>query len=275
MPFDLLTTRKVLRLSGEDVLLFLQGLVTNDVMRLAAEGAQYAGLLTPQGKFLHGFFLYWHDGAVLLDVRADRAEDLGKRLAMYKLRSRVVIEHTDLKVAAVWGDGSCPALSGVAVADPRFAAMGWRLVGTEGVLRGVGEQMEAGSYETHRMALGVWDEAELTPEKSFPLPFGFEQLHAVDFRKGCYVGQEVTARTKHLGKLNKIVFCVRGAAVPPAGTELSEGTQVLGAMIASDGERGIAFLNAEMVEALKGRIAYGGGELSVSVPSWFKNSPEA
>ncbi len=270
MPVCPLPSRQIIRLSGEDALPFLQGLVTNDVMRLPAEGVQYAALLTPQGKFLFGFFLYWLDGAVLLDVQRERAEALMQRLKLYRLRSRVQIDATELRVAAAWGEAPALPAGATAFADPRSGLMGMRLVGA----------MEAGgdaaAYERMRLELGMPDEGcDLTPDKSFPLMFGFEAMGAVDFRKGCYVGQEVTARTKHLGQLRKFIYTVRGA-LPAQGEAVLQGDTRVGDMLSSMDGVGLALLQVEAAEqGLQFSCLGTDGSFSASVPSWLKNRPEA
>lgn len=277
MEFSLLPTRSVLRLHGEETLAFLQGLVTNDVMRLEKEGAQYAALLTPQGKFLHGFFLVWDAGAVLLDVGA-RAEDLLQRLKMYRLRSKVAMEMTPLKVAACWGEAGLPALPAAlrGFADPRFAGMGYRIIGEEAALAAWGAGFSAGDYEAMRLGHGMIDESrDVRPEKHFPLHFGFEALHGVDFRKGCYVGQEVTARTKHLGRIGKAVYRVQGSPLPASGTLLEVAGKTAGEMLSGAGNIGIALLDMALVAEAGGTVSYAGGALSVSVPSWSSQGLES
>ncbi len=266
MPIASLPSRSVLRLEGDDTLAFLQGLVTNDVMRLKAERAQYAALLTPQGKFLYGFFLYALGNAVLIDVDGARAAELLQRLKMYRLRSKVEIDFLpEMKVFAGW---DAPAPEG-AYADPRLAELGWRVVS-----EGMQTDATAQAYAQMRLSLSVPDESvDLVPEKSFPLHFGFEDLHAVDFRKGCYVGQEVTARTKHLGTMRKFLYRVEGAgSLPPAGSAIMAGSDVAGEMCSSEGGVGLAILQAEKAS---GALSYAGGALSASLPNWARNIPAA
>ena len=258
--YCLLSDRAVLRLSGADTLTFLQGLVTVDVLRLPERGAQFAALLTPQGKYLHSFFLIWNDGAVLLDVARARFPDLLARLKMYRLRSLVTIEETTLRVGAGWGE----AVVEGAVVDPRLEALGWRLISDVHPA----ETATAEEYDLHRLVLGVPADADLVPDKSFPLQFGFEDLHAVDFAKGCYVGQEVTARTKHRGTLAKILCSVRGVLPEPGAELLREGAAV-GVMLSGRGEHGLALISAEAAKT-GAALHHTSGEVSPAIATWFK-----
>ncbi|MFW8594603.1 YgfZ/GcvT domain-containing protein [Cribrihabitans neustonicus] len=224
-----MSDRCILRLSGADTRSFLQGLVTNNVDRLD-QGLVYAALLTPQGKYLADFFLVPEGDAVLLDVAAPLAEGLKKRLAMYRLRADVQIGETELKVQR----GTGPAPEG-AFADPRNAEMGWRLYGAEG--GDDGSDWDAIRVRHCIPETGV----ELTGD-TFILEAGFEALNGVDFRKGCYVGQEVTARMKHKTELRKGFRTVKVEGKAPAGTEITAGGKPAGALFTQSGGQGIAYL---------------------------------
>ncbi|MBK5928494.1 YgfZ/GcvT domain-containing protein [Rhodobaculum claviforme] len=223
--------RRVLRISGADRIGFLQGLVTND-MRKLAHGPVYAALLTPQGKYLADFLLIEDDESVLLDVHADLADGLARRLTMYRLRADVQIAPTDLKVSR--GLGTPPP---GAVCDPRHAALGWRLYGPDA---GGDPQTD---WDGIRVANCIPETGiELHPEATFILEAGFERLAGVDHRKGCYVGQEVTARMKHKTELRKglVTVSVEGDAAP--GTEITDGTRPVGTLHTRAGDRAIAYL---------------------------------
>lgn len=224
--------RTILRITGADRESFLQGLVTNDVRNL--ERMTYSALLTPQGKYIADFFLVPAEDAILLDVPAGLSADLAKRLNMYKLRADVAIEQADLY--AIRGTET-PAPDG-AQPDPRHPALGWRLYSETpgdaptvdwGALR-VAHNIPAAGHE-------------LTPE-SYILEAGFERLNGVDFRKGCYVGQEVTARMKHKTELRKGFATVALDGPPPiAGTKVTnaDGKEV-GELTTVAGNRAIAYL---------------------------------
>ena len=224
-----MSDRRILRLSGSDAKSFLQGLVTNNVDRLG-DGLVYAALLTPQGKYIADFFLAPDGDAVLLDVEASLAEGLLKRLNMYRLRADVQVEMTELQVMR--GTGAAPE---GALADPRHPAMGWRLYGTEG-----GD--DGSDWDAIRVAHCIPETGvELGPD-SYILEAGFEDLNGVDFRKGCYVGQEVTARMKHKTELRKGFRTVEVEGSAPVGTEITAGGKPVGTLFTQSGGKGIAYL---------------------------------
>ena len=202
--------RTVLRVSGPEAAEFLQGLVTNDVAQLK-HGLVYAAMLTAQGKYRADFFLVpQQDGSVLLDVAAALAEDLTRALSLYKLRAKVTLEPTEITVS----QGTGPAPEG-AFADPRHPSLGWR--GYDG------QPSQPADWNALRVAACVPQSGvELTPD-TFILEAGFERLGGVDFRKGCYVGQEVTARMKHKTELRKGLALVEVQGSAPVGTEIMAG----------------------------------------------------
>jgi folate-binding protein YgfZ len=224
-----MTERTVLALTGADREHFLQGLVTNDV-RKAQGGLIYAALLTPQGKYIADFFIAGQPDRHLIDVTTPLAAPLAQRLAMYKLRADVQIATTDLTVSR--GTGTAPA---GAYPDPRHPGLGWRHYGHSDL-----------SDRTDWTALRV---AHLIPETgielttdTYILEAGFERLHGVDFRKGCYVGQEVTARMKHKTELKKGLALVTISGTAPPGTPLMAADREAGTLFTQSGDRAIAFL---------------------------------
>jgi folate-binding protein YgfZ len=233
------TDRAVLRLAGEGVRDFLQGLVTNDVAGLD-RGPVYAALLSPQGKYLFDFLMVADGDGVLLDVKADRAAALAQRLAMYRLRARIAIEAAPL--AVIVGTGTPPA---GAHPDPRDPGLGWRLYATDPAAALVGlAPLDPAAWHAARIARAVPDTGvELLPDDSYILEAGFERLHGVDFRKGCYVGQEVTARMKHKTELRKGLVPVRVEGdAPPPGTEITAGGRPAGTLYSVAGGQGLAHL---------------------------------
>ncbi|MFC2966676.1 CAF17-like 4Fe-4S cluster assembly/insertion protein YgfZ [Acidimangrovimonas pyrenivorans] len=223
--------RRLFRITGADRQEFLQGLVSNDVAGLET-GLVYAALLTPQGKYLADFFLVPMGDAILLDVADSLADGLIRRLTMYKLRADVQIEPSGLHVSR--GLGTPPA---GAYRDPRHPALGWRAYS-----EAAGSEPQV-DWDAIRVAHCIPESGiELIPEDSFILEAGFERLHGVDFRKGCYVGQEVTARMKHKTELRKglAIVEVRGAAAP--GTEITAGGKPAGTLFTRSGDRAIAYL---------------------------------
>jgi len=223
------TDRTIFRLTGDDARDFLQGLVTNDVKKLD-QGLVYAALLTPQGKYMADFFLVPEGENILIDVSSDLAAMLFQRLSMYKLRAQVTLEETDLTVKRGTGD-----LPDGAFADPRHPEMGWRLYGAEGG--------DDGSDWTALRVTNLVPETgvELTPD-SFILEAGFERLNGVDFRKGCYVGQEVTARMKHKTELRKGLARVSVEGKAATGDKILNGVKEAGELLSRAGDEAIAYL---------------------------------
>jgi len=226
-------TRRILRLTGKDTISFLQGLVSNDVAKLK-DGLVYAALLTPQGKYIADFFLVPEGDAVLLDVAEGLADGLEKRLAMYRLRADVAISPSGLNLQR--GTGPAPD---AAWDDPRHPDMGWRAY-TSGAPGDDGTDWDA-----IRVAHCIPETAiELTPD-SYILEAGFEALHGVDFRKGCYVGQEVTARMKHKTELRKGLRVVGVAGAAPVGTPITAGDKLVGTLFTQSEGRAIAYLRLD------------------------------
>ncbi|GAA4222785.1 hypothetical protein GGQ68_000990 [Sagittula marina] len=240
------SARKVLRVSGPEARPFLQGLVTNDVDRLDT-GAVYAAMLTPQGKLRCDFFLLPDGDDVLIDVAAEAAPALLQILTMYKLRSDVTVAETDLTVTR--GLGEPPE---GAFADPRDPSMGWR-----GYHGQPGEDVD---WDALRVAALVPEQGvELTPD-TFILEAGFERLNGVDFKKGCYVGQEICARMKHKTELRKGLARVTVDGAAPVGTEIVAGGKVVGTLFTQAGGEGIAYLRfdraSDDMQAGEARVSY-------------------
>ena len=224
-----MSDRTVLGISGEEARDFLQGLVTNDVAKLE-HGLVYAAMLTPQGKYRADFFLAPMGDAILLDVDSALAPGLKQALTMYKLRSKVEITETDRVVTRGLGDAPEGAF-----ADPRDPALGWR--GYDGQ---PGD--DSVDWDAVRVAALVPQSGvELTPD-SFILEMGFERLNGVDFRKGCYVGQEVTARMKHKTELRKGLAKVAVEGSAPVGTDITVDDKPSGTLFTQAGGQGLAYL---------------------------------
>jgi tRNA-modifying protein YgfZ len=198
-----LVDRALVRLSGEDVRGFLQGLVTNDVETLAPERPLWAGLLTAQGKALFDFIL-WADGAdVLVDCEREAAGDLARRLTLYRLRRPIAIAREE-NLCVHWAPAGTEG-----VADPRLPALGRRWLAPAGA-------EAADGWRAHRLSLGVTEGlAELGSDKSLWLECNAAELAGVSFAKGCYVGQENTARMNWRNKVNRRLVVVRANAPGP------------------------------------------------------------
>lgn len=296
MKAVVLHDRKVIAVSGADRRKFLQGLVTNDIRRLAPDRACYTGLLTGQGKLLYDFFVVDDGDRILIDIAAIHVEDFFNRLTKFRLRAAVeFVEATPaMAVAAVWGaeaaarlglepsegmagKGTLVAAHGVFI-DPRLAALGARLIFPAGLpieaeLAQLGfARATAADYVTHRLALGVADSTEIGGEICYALEANFEPLHGVDFKKGCYVGQELTARMKLKGELRKRVLPVIGtASLPAAGTPVTADGIELGALLAAAGNQGLALLRLDrLANAKEGAIRVLEVPVSVQWPSWLR-----
>lgn len=241
--------RRILLLTGTDVETFLQGLVTNDVAHLK-NGLVYAALLTPQGKYIADFFLVPHKDGVLLDVAEHLADDLTRRLGMYKLRSDVTIAPAGLNVQR--GTTAPPP---DARPDPRHPELGWRRYSDDP------EGDDGTDWDAIRVAHCVPESGiELGPD-TFILEAGFEALHGVDFRKGCYVGQEVTARMKHKTELRKGLRVVDIDGDAATGTEITAGGKVAGTLHTRAGDKAIAYLR---LDRAKGELTAGDARVALS-----------
>lgn len=229
-------SREILKITGEDREHFLQGLVSNDVARLK-DGLVYTAMLTPQGKYIADFFLVPAGDAILLDVDAGLAPMLMQRLTMYKLRSKVTIAP-----AALYLHRGLGARPDDGFADPRHDALGWR------AYREDPQGEDTTDWTALRVGLGVPETgAELGPD-SFILEMGFERLKGVDFKKGCYVGQEVTARMKHKTELRKGLARVVGVAPLRAGADILSEGKPAGTVLSVAGNRALAYLRFDRAE---------------------------
>ncbi len=276
--FAILDDRGLLRVAGEDSVQFLQGLVSNDIRNVGPARAIYAALLTPQGKYLHDFFVLVVDGVLLLDCERARLDDLKKRLSMYKLRSKVTIEDVSdgYAVAALFGPdwrvgfgageaagAAVPVGAGVVLVDPRLAEAGGRAVlprgDAEAVLVEAGlTKATAADYDRLRRRLGLPDGSrDLVVDRSILLESGFDELNGVDWKKGCYMGQELTARTKYRGLVKKrLVPVVLDGPPPQPGTPVTlagrEAGELRSAATTENGGIGLALLRLEsLAEAEK------------------------
>jgi len=226
--------RTVLRMTGADCRHFLQGLVTHDAQ---LGTLVYSALLTPQGKYLADFFLLDRGDDILLDVKTDLAASLLQRLSMYRLRADVQIEEAGLSVAR--GQGTGPDGS---FADPRHAGLGWRAYGITG-------GAAVTDWDALRVSHVIPETGiELIPDESYILEMGFDRLAGVDHRKGCYVGQEVTARMKHKTELRKGLAQVAIDGAAPVGTAILASGKPAGTLFTQSGGRALAYLRFDRAE---------------------------
>lgn len=228
--------RVILELSGSDAQRFLQDLVTNDIGTTEGQ-LVYTALLSPQGKYLFDFFVCKDGERWLIDVAADRAAALAQRLTMYRLRADVAIAQSTLAVSR--GTGAPPK---GALADPRHPELGWRHYGAD-------EADDGTDWDAVRVAQCVPETGiELIPDQSYILECGFDRLNGVDFRKGCYVGQEVTARMRHKTELRKGLRRVALSGAVPIGTEITTSGKTVGQVFTQSGSAAIAYLRFDRAQ---------------------------
>lgn len=277
-----LTARAVLRVTGEDTEKLLQGLVTNSVARLGEERAVFAALLTPQGKILADFFLVKDADRVLIEAPAALLNDLAKRLALYKLRAKAVIEpQPNLTVLAAWGGQRRPEFAEALVyGDPRLTDLGWRvivdvrladaMIAASGCHRAVGAD-----YQRHRIELAIPEGGrDYAYGDAFPHEAALDQLNGIDFRKGCYVGQEIVSRMEHRGTARtRIVSVEAELPLPSAGSALSAGETPVGTLGSVAGPRGIGLVRldrAAKAMAAGVPVTAAGLVVRVSIPAWAR-----
>ncbi|MBV8848142.1 MAG: folate-binding protein YgfZ [Methylobacteriaceae bacterium] len=251
----LLTDRGVLRVGGPQCEPFLQDLVSNDVTTLAASEARYAALLTPQGKILFDMIIIAieEDGArgFLIDCARDQAADLAKRLGFYKLRAKVIIEDVSDRMAVLAYLDAAPQIDAIIVRDPRSELLGYRVyVARE---HAPATQASIETYETRRVEAGVpRGGVDFEYGDAFPHEANLDQLNGIDFKKGCYVGQEVVSRMQHRGTARKRVVKVAFTGeAPPPGSEIKAGDALIGTMGSSAGGRGLALVRLDRLEEAK------------------------
>ncbi len=263
-----LTDRGVVRVGGPEARGFLQGLVTGNVLTLEPGEARWAALLSPQGKILFDFLMSAERETngpeeILLDVKRDMTADLVKRLTMYKLRAKVEIsdESASLGVIALYGGAP-----GEGARDSRHSALGTRLIlpvaRIEAQMLTFGGDAGLSDYAAHRIVLGVPEGGvDFAYGDAFPHEADMDQLNGVDFKKGCFIGQEVVARMQYRGTTrNRVLKVALEGAAPPPGATVMAGQTRIGVMGSSAGARGLALLRIDRAEeaALAGQTLVSG-----------------
>jgi len=291
----MLAERGVLEIAGADRHAFLQGLISNDVSKAAPDRAIHAALLTAQGKYLNDFFVVALGEALYLDAEAARLEELRRRLSLYKLRSKVTLAIASERfgVAVAWGTGAAAALGlpeqpgaarefagGLAYVDPRLAALGARALlpcgaGTAALAEAGLAQGDAAAYDRLRLSLGVPDGSrDLEVERAILLESGFDELNGIDWQKGCYMGQELTARTKYRALIKKRLLPVDvEGKLPPPGTPVMLGDAEAGELRSGRDGLALALLRLEAVEAAAktgAALTAGEARLTPHQPEWLK-----
>ena len=292
-----LPARGLLAASGKDAGKLLQGLISNDIELVSPERAIYAALLTPQGKYLHDFFVLAHpDGdGFLLDCEAERLPDLARRLAMYRLRAEAEFADVsaNLAVAALFGEGALDRLSlpaeegrvrplggGIVYVDPRLAAVGARAVlpaaTASAALEAAGlAAADAAAYDRWRLSHGLPDGSrDIAIDKSLLIECGFDELHGIDYDKGCYVGQEITARTHYRAKIRKRLIPVAvDGPLPPPGTPIADGAdRPAGELRSGREDRALALLRLDRIGRAEPSDSLHAGRtrLTVARPDWMR-----
>ena len=289
----MLPDRGLVAVAGADVRPFLQGLISQDIAKVSDAHAAYGALLTPQGKFLHDFFVLQIGDTLYLECEAARADDLATRLGRYKLRAQVALSVASdrFAIAAVIGPESNAALGlpatagaarplddGVGFVDPRLAAMGCRVTlpgpTAAASLAALGlTTADHTAYERQRLELGLADGSrDLEVEKSTLLESNFDELNGLDWDKGCYMGQELTARTKYRGLVKRRLWPIAIAGPPPPpGTPVTADDKPVGTMRTAAGDIGLALLRRE---AIDGDLVLTAGEarLTPRRPSWARDA---
>jgi folate-binding protein YgfZ len=244
--FATLPSRALISVSGPDWKPFLQGLLTQDVETLVTGEARFSALLTPQGKLLFDMFVIGADDGCLIDVAAERRAALQQRLMIYRLRAKVEIKPVDWAVAALW---PAPAMAPPRwTADPRLAGLGlrgYRAEPPEGAVT-----VDEAAYHRHRLALGVPDpDADCPSETAYPIEANFDLLGGIDFKKGCFVGQETTSRMKRRGQIKNRMMAIAFDGPPPSfGAEVLAGERRAGEVLSGQDGRAMALLRLDRIE---------------------------
>lgn len=249
MEYFLLENRQVIVISGTDRGRFLQGIITNDVGKINLDSYIYALMLTPQGKLLYDFFIIERDNSYLLDCPLPYVGEIVKKFNIYKLRSDIQISGpTKHRVYA-----SSSKFNDLFLPDPRNAALGYRAI-IDPTITFIGTPQDINRYNMHRIDLLIPDMVDdLESGTYFPLELHLDNLNAIDYKKGCYVGQEVTARTHYRGVVRKKIYkaeVVKGGPIE-AKTDIYADERKIGQTLSFIEKQGLCLCKIEEVEASK------------------------
>ena len=259
-----LPARGIIEVSGDDRVSFLQGLVSNDVALAAPGHSIWAALLTPQGKYLADFFIFAEADRLLLDCEAAQIGGLVQKLSRFRLRAKVALRDASAELAVYVGWDGAPPLAG-ASADSRLAAAGWRALAAPGLA----VSATAEGWDAHRLALGLPDGTrDLEADKTVLLEAGFDELNGISWTKGCYMGQELTARTKYRGLLKRrlVPVTVEGT-LPAPGTPVRRGGMEVGTMRSGRDGAGLAVLR---LDSLGAALECGDAVLHPQPAAWMR-----
>jgi hypothetical protein len=282
MKAALLPDRGIIKVSGETTRSFLNGLFTSDIGEVTPGIARYAALLTPQGKIIADFIVTEAEaedgGGFFLDCPRALVRTLMERLNLYKLRTKIAIEDAseDLGVMAVWG-GTAATDNGLVYPDPRLPALGLRVIlpapSAADVAGDIGATLvDESQYEAHRIALGVpRGGLDFIYSDAFPHDADMDQFGGVDFKKGCYVGQEVVSRVEHRGSARMRVVPVRyDEHAPEAGIPVMLGEKTVGTMGSSTGGKGLALLRLDRIDNADAPLDAGGIPIRLAYADWIR-----
>ena len=261
-----LASRALIGVSGEDWRSFLQGLITQDVETLSPGQARFGALLNPQGRLLFDLFVIGRDEGAWLDVERAHREALIMRLTMYRLRAKVAIAADETKVFALFSahsreDANDSDGAALIVPDPRLPALGWRAYGE------LTANADEAAYDVHRLALGVPGPADWGVEKTYPIEANFDLLNGIDFKKGCFVGQETTSRMKRRGQIkNRMLPLAFDGPPPAAGAELLNGERRAGEVLSGRDGRAMALVR---LDRLEGDLTADARPVQAEVPAWL------
>jgi len=261
--FAALPSRALIAVQGPDWRVFLHGLLSQDVETLKPGEARFAGLLTPQGRLLFDMFVVARAEGAWLDVEAERRTAVMQRLAMYRLRAKVEIVADETPVAGLFGDVE-DAGEGWAL-DPRLSDLGWR---GYGLAPPAGARIDAeDAYDAHRLALGVPGPADWGSDRIYPIEADFDLLHGIDFKKGCFVGQETTSRMKRRGQVKSRMAPIAFEGPPPEpGGEVLAGERRAGEVLSGRDGVAIALLR---LDRISGPLTAEGRAVRLLRPSWL------
>jgi folate-binding protein YgfZ len=263
--FAELESRALIAVSGPDWRSFLQGLLTQDLDSLAPGEARFAALLTPQGRLLWDLFVVGREDAAWLDVAREHREAIVQRLSMYRLRAKVEIAADEAAVSALFAQDSPLEGAQLFSADPRLPDLGLRGYGATAPAGA--EIAEEAAYDAHRLALGVPGPADWGSDKTYPIEANFDLLGGIDFKKGCFVGQETTSRMKRRGQIkSRMLPIVFDGAPPEPGTEVLAGTLRAGEVHSGVAGRAMALLR---LDRIAGELTVDGWPVQVEPPGWI------
>ena len=266
-----LSRRALVRVEGPDWRSYLQGLVSQDVSGLSEGEVRYGALLTPQGRLQFELFLHGRAEGVTLETAAERRDALVQKLRLHRLRAKVDVEAEDGSVFALFGDAASRS-PGWAV-DPRLALAGFRAIGREPPAADGAVSADAAAYDAFRLRLGLYDGAvDPGEDRAYLTELNFDLLHGVDYKKGCFVGQETTSRMKRRGGVRSRAITVEVEGDPGSGEDVLAGDLRAGEVLTASGGRALCVLRLD--RALGGGLTIGGAPARLAPAPWLVHALE-